>query len=204
MRVDCPPPGHPAGQNAASLQSTQLSTDWAICSKELVKRYRKCTAVDGLDLSIPCGAICGFLGPNGAGKTTTIRMLMGLLPPTSGTVRVLGLDPIRHGLELRRRTGYVADVLHVYKWMKISEVFAFSASVFGRDWDAAMCKRLTERLGLPTQRMVKQLSRGESAKLGLIVALSHRPDLLILDEPTTGLDPLVRAEFLDSVLDFTC
>jgi ABC-2 type transport system ATP-binding protein len=106
---------------------------------------------------------------------------------------------MRQGLELRQRIGYVPDVHHIYKWMKIGQVFRFVSGIY-RNWSVEECQRITDILKLPLDRKVKDLSRGEMAKLALTVALSHRPELLILDEPTTGLDPLVREEFLEAIL----
>lgn len=173
----------------------------AIWTRALVRQFRHKTAVDHLDLHVPHGSICGFVGPNGAGKTTTIRMLMGLLPPSGGQVRVLGLDPRRQSLDLRRRVGYVPDLHHIYPWMDIRQVLRFAAGVFGRRWDVRESNRMIDLLKLPLDRKVKQLSRGEMAKLALVVALGHDPQLLVLDEPTTGLDPLIRDEFLSAILE---
>ncbi len=175
------------------------SSTFAIELQSLSKRYRRKIAVDNLSLQIPRGSICGFLGPNGAGKTSTIKMILGLLPPTHGQVHVLGLDPFRHGMEVRQRVGYVPDLHHIYKWMSIRQVFKFVAGIY-RNWSHAECTRISALLGLPWNRKVKELSRGEMAKLALCIALSHNPEILILDEPTTGLDPLVRQEFLDAVV----
>jgi ABC-2 type transport system ATP-binding protein len=182
---------------AAAASPTAVASPPAIEIHRLTKTFRKTTAVADISLTVPRGSVVGFLGPNGAGKTSTIKMLMGLLAPTSGGVRVLGLDPRRDALELRNRVGYVPDNHHIYQWMTVPQVFRFAAAAF-RDWDRRECDRLVEFLRLPTARRVKDLSRGETTKLALVVALAHRPGLLILDEPTTGLDPLVRQEFLDA------
>ena len=171
----------------------------AIEVQRLTKRFGRKTAVDDITLSIPRGCVCGLLGPNGAGKTTTIKMLMGLLPPTAGGMCVVGLDPQRQSLQLRQRIGYVPEHHHIYKWMTIGQVFRFVGGIY-RNWSDAECMRIRTILGLPMDRKVKQLSHGELAKLALCVALSHNPELLILDEPTTGLDPLIRQEFLDAIV----
>lgn len=186
---------------SVSLESNPSARvpDAAIEVHDVVKRYRRKVALNGLRFRVPRGIVCGFLGPNGAGKTTTLRILMGSLPATSGTTRVLGLDPLKRGLELRRRVGYVSDISHIYEWMTVGEVFQFAAGVF-RNWDPGECRRAAEMLSMPTARTVKQLSKGELAKLNLIVALSHRPEMLIMDEPTSGLDPLARNDFLTAVM----
>lgn len=175
------------------------NADIVIGAKGLSKRFGKKVAVDSLSFEVPAGSVCGFLGPNGAGKTTTIRMLMGLIPATSGSLKVLDLEPMRSSFELRQRTGYVPERHRIYQWMTVPQVLRFAGNIYPT-WDWKECERMVGLLGLPTRRKVKELSRGELAKLALTVALAHRPRLLILDEPTTGLDPLVRQEFLDVVL----
>ena len=166
----------------------------------LSKRYGSKLALDGLDLAVEPGTVCGLIGPNGAGKTTTIRMLLGLSRPTAGRVRVLGLDPMAEPIALKQRVGYVPEQHHIYEWMTARRVLAFTADVYPT-WSVTEQQRLTERLGLPVERKVKDLSRGELAKLALVIALAHGPDLLILDEPTSGLDPIVRREFLDAIIE---
>jgi ABC-2 type transport system ATP-binding protein len=186
-------------QTLTSSESTATTSHDAVMSvRNLVKRYRKTLAVNDVTFDVPRCSVCGFLGPNGAGKTTTIGILTGVIPPTSGTVRVLGLNPQKQSLALRQRIGYVPDIPHIYKWMTIAQVFRFVAGIYDQwDWDDS--KRIVGLLGLPMNRKVKELSRGESAKLSLTIALAHRPQLLVLDEPTTGLDPLVREEFLEMI-----
>lgn len=164
----------------------------------LVKEYGRGDGVHGLDLSIPEGCTFGLLGPNGAGKSTTIKVLMGLTPPTSGEVRVLGHDVRREAHAIRLRVGYVPERHHIYPWMTIAEVLWFTQS-FYPFWDDALCESMLRDYGLDPRKKVKQLSHGMTTKLALILALCHDPDLLILDEPTTGLDPLIREEFLDGV-----
>lgn len=164
----------------------------------LVKDYGHGDGVHGLDLSIPEGASFGLLGPNGAGKSTTIKVLMGLTPPTSGAVRVLGHDVRRDAHAIRLRVGYVPERHHIYPWMTIAEVLWFTRS-FYPFWDDALCDSMLRDYGLDPRKKVKQLSHGMTTKLALILALCHDPDLLILDEPTTGLDPLIREEFLEGV-----
>jgi ABC-2 type transport system ATP-binding protein len=164
------------------------------------KRFGTKAAVQDVSLEVPEGCVCGLVGPNGAGKTTIIRMILGLLPPSQGTLRTLGLDPTRQSLELRRRIGYVPESHHIYPWMKVQQVLRFVASVYPT-WSAAVCQRTIKLLSLPMDRKVKQLSRGELAKLALTVALAHEPALLLLDEPTSGLDPLVRHDFLTAIIE---
>jgi ABC-2 type transport system ATP-binding protein len=172
----------------------------------LVKRYRGQAAVDGLSLEVPEGAVFGLLGENGAGKTTTIQALLGLIPPTAGRLEVLGLDPSRQGLEVRRRAGYVPEAPVLYDWMTVSEIGWFAAA-FHLDAERsaagyqARYADLVRGFELPAKRKLKALSKGMRAKVSLSLALASDPPLLILDEPTSGLDVLVRREFLESMVD---
>jgi ABC-2 type transport system ATP-binding protein len=174
-------------------------SDDAIVTNGLSRCFGKRVAVSGLDLRVPRGSVFGFLGRNGAGKTTTIRMLLRLLAPTAGGVRVLGLDPRQQDQELKQRTGYVAGAPILYKWMKVGELMRFNGS-FYQSWDSAHAASLMERFGLDPDQRVGSLSRGMNAQLALVLALGHRPELLILDEPATGLDVLVRRDFLESIV----
>jgi ABC-2 type transport system ATP-binding protein len=166
---------------------------------ELTKRYRNHTAVDRLTLCIPRGSIFGLIGPNGAGKSTTIKMLMGMLSITSGTARVLGIDVVDDSTRVKQRVGYVPEVHHIYRWMRVGEVIGFARS-FYETWNDEYCTRLLDLFELDVRQCVKHLSKGMLAKLGLILAVAHEPDLLILDEPMSGMDPLARDEFLDGVV----
>lgn len=172
----------------------------AVVVDGVAKRYGKVHAVERFDLVLERGAVCGLVGPNGAGKTTTIGMLLGLVRPTTGRLRVLGLDPTVDSFRLRHHIGYVPERHFIYDWMKGSQVLALTASVYPT-WDRREAKRIVELLGLPTSRQVKQMSKGELAKLALVIALSHAAELIILDEPTSGLDPVVRRELLRALTD---
>jgi ABC-2 type transport system ATP-binding protein len=171
--------------------------------RSLTKRYGQATAVSGLDLVVPRGKVLGLLGPNGAGKSTTLRMLMGLLRPTSGSVQVLGLDVFRWPSRVKQRVGYVPETPHIYRWMTVGEVVRFARALYDT-WNDEQCGSLLDRFQLPTGKRVRQLSKGMQAKLSLLVALAHEPELLVLDEPLSGLDPIARDEFLDGVLDGLC
>ncbi len=170
----------------------------AISVQRLVKQFGKNNAVRDLSFEVPVGRVCGLVGPNGAGKTTTIKILLNLLQPDAGQVRVLGLDPWTDSLELRRRIGYVPEHHNIYQWMKVNQVLEFAAGLFPT-WDWQEVERINDVLQLPRDRKVMNLSRGELAKLALITALAHQPVLLILDEPTSGLAPLIRRDFLDAI-----
>lgn len=174
---------------------------FAIEARGLVKRYAaQKPAVDGLDLSVPEGAVYGFLGRNGAGKTTTIQVLMGLLERTSGRVAVLGQDPAKASSALLAEVGYVSERQPLYDYMRVGEMVDFSGGFYEKH-DPALAIDLLRRFDLDPVARVRDLSRGMRAKLCLVLALAHRPRLLILDEPTSGLDAVVRREFLESILE---
>lgn len=166
-----------------------------LSTSKLTKRYGNRLAVRDIDLDVADGEIYGFLGPNGAGKTTTIKLLLALIRPMSGAMRIFGQDVRRHSTRVKRGVGYLPGELHLYDHLTPSQLFNFSASLCGVG-DLAYAIQLSERLGLDgLGSPVGQLSLGQKQKVGLIQALLHRPRLAILDEPTNGLDPLVRHEF---------
>ena len=171
----------------------------AIATEGLTHRFGKLKAVDDLQLEVPAGTVCGFLGRNGAGKTTTIQILMNLLKPTSGTAEVLGLNPAADSLALRRQVGYVAENRVMYGWMKVRELVWFTGQ-FYETWNQGRVDALISRFGLDPEQKVKHLSRGMNAQLALALALGHEPRLLILDEPASGLDVVVRRDFLESII----
>jgi ABC-2 type transport system ATP-binding protein len=166
----------------------------AIWTEGLVKRYGRQRGLAGLDLEVRTGEVYGFLGPNGAGKTTTIRLLLDLIRPTAGRVRVLGLDPRRDGVALRRRVGYLAGDFVVDGRQSGRELLTFLGNLRG-GVPQARIDEFAARLGLDLSRKIKALSRGNRQKLGVIQAFMHTPELLILDEPTSGLDPFLQQEF---------
>lgn len=173
---------------------------YAIETVGLSKRYRRQMAVDELTMRVPMGSVFAFLGRNGAGKTTTIRILLDLLNRTSGDARMLGLDCIKGAMELRKRTGYVAEGQKMYDWMKVDEIIWFCKGFYS-GWDDAYADELKQKLELPGGKKVGELSRGTQAKLALLLAMAYRPELLILDEPTAGLDVVVRRDFLEGVIE---
>ena len=169
----------------------------------LTKRFGRTLAVDNLSLMIPRGSTFGLLGPNGAGKSTTIKMLMGMLSITAGEARVLGIDVAADPVQIKRRVGYVPETHHVYRWMRVREVLGFCKSCYP-SWNDQTCREMLDLFGLDLEKKVKQLSKGMLVKLALLLAVSHEPDLLLLDEPLSGLDPIAREEFLDGVLRTIC
>ncbi|MDQ8155290.1 MAG: ABC transporter ATP-binding protein [Gemmatimonadota bacterium] len=154
-----------------------------------------------LDLTIPTGAIYGFLGANGAGKTTTIRLIMGLLRPLAGTISVVGHRVPDESPSMLARVGYVPERPHVYKHLTVDEAMRFHRAFHVR-WDETMARELMEQFMLDPTRPIARLSKGETGKLLMLLALAQRPDVLVLDEPTDGLDPVVRRDVLTALLDF--
>jgi ABC-2 type transport system ATP-binding protein len=170
------------------------SSGSAIRAAGLTRYYGRHRGIMDLDLDVAPGEVFGFLGPNGAGKTTTIRLLLDFIRPTRGTARVLGLDTRLDSIQIRRRVGYLPGELHLYDSLSGRELLAFFGHLRGGvDW--AWVRELAERFDCDIGREVRELSHGNRQKLGLIQAFMSRPDLLILDEPTTGLDPLVQQSF---------
>ncbi|GAB48018.1 ABC transporter ATP-binding protein [Mobilicoccus pelagius] len=176
----------------------------AVEISDLHKQYGSRVALRGIDVRVDPGTVVGFVGPNGAGKTTTMRILVDVLRPTSGQVRVLGEDPRTGGARLRSRIGYLPGELRLDGRHDVASLLdhyveiSHTASVSRHDARAAW-RTLAERLGVDPTRRVRGLSKGNKQKVGLVQAFVHRPDLLVLDEPTSGLDPLVQAEFLTMV-----
>lgn len=171
----------------------------AIELQNLMVRYGTHPAVNGLSLTVPVGAIFGFLGPNGAGKTTTIKTMLGLRQPDGGSARVLGFDAVTQSREVRARVGYVSEVHSLYDALTIPQHEAFCRAT-NRQWDQAVVARYVKVFGLPTTVKVGKFSKGMKSQLALSLALGSNPDLLILDEPTAGLDPIARHEFLNQLV----
>jgi beta-exotoxin I transport system ATP-binding protein len=160
----------------------------------LTKTYGETRAVTDLQLQVDGAQVFGFLGPNGAGKTTTIRLLLGLQRPTGGRASVFGLDCQTDRVEIARRVGYLPGDLELYPRMTGRQHIDWFRRARGVE-DAALAAELVERFGVVLDRPARELSKGNRQKVGLVLALMHRPDLLVLDEPTSGLDPLMQNEF---------
>ena len=165
----------------------------------LVRRYGRTDAVDGLNLRVQPGRCYGFFGRNGAGKTTTIKCLLNLLRPTSGEVKVFGLDPARHELAVKSRLAYVPDSVAFYPWMTVRDTLDYFAS-FRERWNQQTERSLVDRFRLDVRQKTSHLSKGQRTQLALITAICPEPELLVLDEPTSGLDPIVRREFIQTVI----
>lgn len=165
----------------------------------LRKRFGKQQVLDGVDLTVPAGSIFGFLGLNGAGKTTTISILLGLMNANEGSCCVAGVDPEKDPVEVRRRIGYMAENQTMYGWMRVREIIDWCGG-FYPTWETDFAMDLCRQMGLAGDAKVGTLSKGQSSKLSLILALAHRPKLVILDDPVLGLDPLARRDFLRDVI----
>ncbi|HSK16306.1 MAG TPA: ABC transporter ATP-binding protein [Gaiellaceae bacterium] len=166
-----------------------------IRTRDLTKHYGRTVALESLDLAVPPGIVFGYLGPNGAGKTTTIRLLVGLLRPTRGRAEVLGIDGARHPDEIQARLGYLPGEFEAYLDLNGEQYLRYLGNLRGGvDWTSAT--RLAKRLDLDLSRRIGTLSHGNRQKVGIVQAFMSDPALLVLDEPTTGLDPLMQREFL--------
>ena len=165
-----------------------------ICITHLSKTYGKARGVTDLTLHVPKGGCFGFIGPNGAGKSTTIRTLLGLISPTAGSAKVLGLDCVKDRAAILAQVGYMPSEAMFYPEMRVSEVIRLSADLRRRDCQKE-AKALCEVLELDGRKKIRELSLGSRKKVSIVCAMQHRPKLYILDEPTSGLDPLVQRAF---------
>lgn len=170
----------------------------AVKTEKLTKYYGKSRGIVELDLTVREGECFGFIGPNGAGKSTTIRTLLGLISPTSGRAEIFGKDIVKDNLSILRDVGYLPSEAVFHSGMRVKDVLKFSADLRKKDCSAE-AKKLCERLELDTSRKVDELSFGNRKKVGIVCALQSEPSLLILDEPTGGLDPLMQREFFNII-----
>lgn len=166
----------------------------------LTKKFLRTPAVDGIQLEVPEGSIYALVGPNGAGKTTLIKMLVNILPPSSGRALVLGTDTRKLAPSEFSQIGYVSENQELPDWMTV-DYFLSYLKPFYPTWDDALAKQLVREFDLPRDRMLKRLSRGMKMKAALASAIAYRPKLILLDEPFSGLDPLVRDEFIEGLLE---
>lgn len=171
----------------------------AIEIDNLVRRYGRTDAVNGLSLRVEPGRCYGFFGRNGAGKTTTIKCLLNLLRPTSGRVRVFGKDPVRDEVAVKSSLAYVPDQVAFYPWMTVRDTLNYYAS-FRLRWNDETELALIDRFRLDPGQKTSNLSKGQRTQLALVAAICPEPELLVLDEPTSGLDPIVRREFIETVI----
>ncbi|HDN05027.1 MAG TPA: ABC transporter ATP-binding protein [Chloroflexi bacterium] len=173
-----------------------MSNQKAIEIRGLVKNYGRVKALKGVDLDVNCGEIFGFLGPNGAGKTTAIRCMLDLIRPQNGSISMLGINPQEEPEAVKERVGYLPGELHVDENMTARQVFHFFNRLRGNRSDWGFIEELSERLKLELISPIKNFSKGNKQKIGIVQALMHKPELLLLDEPTSSLDPLMQQEVL--------
>ena len=165
----------------------------------LTRRFGAKTALDGVNIALQRGTVFGLVGANGAGKTTLIKHILGLLKPEAGSVRVFGRDPIADPAGVLARIGYVSEEHDLPGWMRVWELMRYTQAFFP-NWDPAYAEELRDRFELDPAAKIKHLSKGQRARADLLVALAHRPELLVLDEPSAGLDPIVRRDILEAII----
>ena len=170
-----------------------------ISISNLTRRFGTRTALDSVTVSMPRGAVYGLVGANGAGKTTLIKHILGLLRTDSGTVRVFGRDPVADPVGVLSRIGYLSEENDLPGWMRVDELMRYSRAFYPA-WDDAYAEELRRNFALDAAAKVRDLSKGQKARAGLLVALAYRPELLLLDEPSSGLDPIVRRDILGAVI----
>jgi ABC-2 type transport system ATP-binding protein len=155
--------------------------------------------LNDVSLSVPRGVVFGLVGENGAGKSTLIKHLLGLWRAETGTVRLFGLDPASDPVAVLGRIGYLSEEPDLPGWMRVGELLRYTQAFYPR-WDPAYAGQLRDQFGLSADARIKTLSKGQRARLGLLAAEAHRPDFLILDEPSSGLDPIVRRDILEAII----
>ena len=173
--------------------------DPTISIQDLTRRFGATTALDSVSLALPHGAVYGLVGANGAGKTTLIKHILGLLRAESGSVRVFGLDPVTDPVGVLSRIGYLSEENDLPGWMRVDELLRYTRAFYPA-WDEAYAEELRQAFALDPSAKVKELSKGQKARAGLLIALAYRPELLLLDEPSSGLDPIVRRDILGAVI----
>src|SRR5256885_6912889 len=165
----------------------------------LTRHFGSTTALDSVSLSMPRGAVYGLVGANGAGKTTLIKHILGLLRAQSGSVRVFGVDPVADPVGVLSRIGYLSEENDLPGWMRVDELIRYSRA-FRPNWDDDYAEELRQSFALDPAAKIKNLSKGQVARVGILIALAYRPDLLLLDEPSSGLDPIVRRDILGAII----
>src|SRR6186713_1799187 len=173
--------------------------DPVIAIRDLTRRFGATTALASVSLALPRGAVYGLVGANGAGKTTLIKHVLGLLRAESGSVRVFGLDPVTDPVAVLSRIGYLSEENDLPGWMRVDELIRYSRAFYPA-WDDGYVEELRAAFALDPAAQIKTLSKGQKARAGLLIALAYRPELLVLDEPSSGLDPIVRKDILGAVM----
>lgn len=167
--------------------------------KELSRKFGNKVAIDNVTLTIPKGSVYGLIGGNGAGKTTLLKHVTGMLAPQSGIVRVFGLDPTEEPVAVLGKIGYLSEERDLPNWMSIHELLRYTQA-FYPTWDSVLAMELASMFELDLKAKVRTQSRGQRARVGLLIAVAHRPELLVLDEPSSGLDPVVRRDVLNAII----
>jgi ABC-2 type transport system ATP-binding protein len=175
------------------------SASAVIAVENLSRRFGARLALDQVSLYVPRGCVFGLVGENGAGKTTLIKHILGLLKPEAGTVRVFERDPVADSVGVLTRVGYLSEHRDLPAWMRIDQLLRYTQAFYPA-WDEHYAEQLREQFGLDPAARIKTLSQGQQAKAGLLLALAFRPELLLLDEPSTGLDPVVRRDILEAII----
>jgi ABC-2 type transport system ATP-binding protein len=176
-----------------------FETDPVVEIRDLSRRFGPKVALEHVCLTVPRGTVFGLVGANGAGKTTLIKHVLGLLKAASGVVRVFGSDPVRDPVGVLARIGYLSEETDLPGWMRVEELLRYTRAFYPR-WDDAYAEELRQAFDLDPAARIKHLSKGQRARAGLLVALAHRPELLVLDEPSSGLDPLVRRDIVAAII----
>jgi ABC-2 type transport system ATP-binding protein len=175
------------------------SVEAVVAVTDLSRRFGAKTVLDGVSLYVPKGCVFGLVGENGAGKTTLIKHILGLLDAEAGKVRVFGCDPVADPVGVLGRIGYLSEQPDLPGWMRVEELLRYSKAFYPK-WDKAYAEKMLVQFGLNAAQRVSTLSKGQTAKAGLLIAQAHRPELLLLDEPSSGLDPIVRQDILEAVI----
>ncbi len=184
---------HAYGDNGQADQAAVVDV------RNVTRRFGEKIALDNISFRVPTGSVVGLVGENGAGKTTLIKHILGLLKAQSGSVRVFGLDPVADPVGVLSRIGYLSEDPDMPGWMRVRELIRYVAA-FYPTWDHEYAERLRREFGLDPNTKIKHLSKGQRARAGLLVALAYKPELLLLDEPSSGLDPIVRRDILGAIV----
>lgn len=175
------------------------SAEAVVAVTDLSRRFGSKTVLDNVSLYAPRGSVFGLVGENGAGKTTLIKHILGLLRAEAGSVRIFDMDPVKESVSVLGRIGYLSEQPDLPGWMRVDELIRYTQAFYPK-WDPALAEEMRKTFGLDPSARVRTLSKGQRAKAGLLLAQAHRPDLLLLDEPSSGLDPVVRRDILEAVI----
>ncbi len=181
------------------ISSIEANRSCVVDVASVTRKFGDKIALDNLSLSIPRGIVFGLIGGNGAGKTTLIKHILGMYRAHAGTVHVFGRDPVADPVGVLGRIGYLSEDRDLPNWMRVGELMGYTEAFFP-SWDRRFAEELCQQFELDKRTRVRHLSRGQRARAGLLVALAHRPDLLVLDEPSSGLDPVVRRDILGAII----